>query len=215
MPESTADGNDQSCIYVWFDTEFSSLTLESALLLQVSAVITDHTLQRRLPASEDFNAIVRLPDDVTCDPWVNQNLPDLVQRCRSEEARSVDTVDEALVAYINAAAGDSVPAQKAERPLLAGNTLQCDWFLARRYLPLTMDRVNYRSIDVSSWKVHLKNCIGEIPFDKNDRALIRKYFPGEYNSDRNEHDAHFDVLASIAEFNYYTCRQKWVPEEPG
>ena len=67
-----------------------------------------------------------------------------------------------------------------------------------------MSRVSYRSIDVSSWKMHWKNSLGGSPFDKNDRALIKRWFPGEYNSHENEHDAHFDVLASIAEFNFYT-----------
>ena len=40
-------------LYVWFDTEYSDLDLETAALLQVAAVITDGALRRVLPAADD------------------------------------------------------------------------------------------------------------------------------------------------------------------
>ena len=75
---------DRSNIYIWYDTEFSSLELDRSHLLQVAAIITDHTLQRVLPPEQDFNAIVRLPENIACDPWVNEHLQPLIKRCRSE-----------------------------------------------------------------------------------------------------------------------------------
>ena len=43
----------------------------------------------------------------------------------------------------------------------------------------------------------------EFAFDKEKDDMIRAYFPGEFNSLTGAHDAHFDVLASIAELNFY------------
>ncbi|MDA1043678.1 MAG: exonuclease domain-containing protein [Verrucomicrobia bacterium] len=193
---------DRSNIYIWYDTEFSSLDLERSHLLQVAAVITDHTLKRVLPPEKDFNAIVRLEEDTPCDPWVNEHLQPLVKRCRSEEALPIEEVNTRFAAYIDDAVGPPLP-DKTQRPLLAGNTLQCDWVLAAKYLPDVIARVHYRIIDVSSWKMHWRNTTDKASFDKDKRSEIERFFPGEYNSRHDAHDAHYDVLASIAEFNFY------------
>lgn len=193
---------DRSSYIVWYDTEFSSLDLDEANLMQVSAVITDSALARVLPAAEDLNLFVRLPEGAKCSGWVNQYLQPLVQRCRSEDAGSVESVDQAFCAYIDKAVG-APSADKTNRPVIGGNSLQCDWHLARKFLPGVMARVHYRIIDVSSFKMVWQNCQGQAPFDKSNVANIRKYFPGEYNNAEDVHDAHFDVLASIAELNYY------------
>ena len=41
-------------------------------------------------------------------------------------------------------------------------------------------------------------------FEKDDPALVRKFFPGFNPATMNrQHDAYYDVQASIAEMNYY------------
>ncbi len=193
---------DRASIIVWYDTEFSSLELDEAHLMQVSAVITDSALERVLPPEDDLNMFVKLPEEVKCSGWVNQHLQPLVRRCRSEEAGPVEAVNKAFAAYIDKAVG-SPSADKANRPVVGGNSLQCDWHLARKFLPDVVARLHYRIIDVSSFKMVWQNCRGKAPFDKSKVANIKKYFPGDYNNAEDVHDAHFDVLASIAELNYY------------
>ena len=193
---------DSSNIYIWYDTEFSSLDMNEARLMQVAAVITDHTLTRILPAERDLNLCVALPEDTKCSAWVNQHLQPLVQQCRSDGALSLAEVNSQFAAYIDAAVGEPT-SEKSKRPLFAGNSLQCDLQLAHRDLPDIVDRVNYRVVDVSSWKMVWQNSYKQAPFDKATRSNIAKYFPGEYNSAEGAHDAHFDVLASIAELNFY------------
>jgi oligoribonuclease (3'-5' exoribonuclease) len=68
--------------YVWFDTEYSSLELETAWLLQVAALITDTSLRRVVPQEHDLRLTIRLPDSTTPSPWVEQNLQELVRACR-------------------------------------------------------------------------------------------------------------------------------------
>ncbi len=203
---------DLSSYYLWFDTEYSTLELEQAALLQVALVVTDADLRRVAPPERDFCCHVRLEPGHTLSPWVAEHLPDLVARCRAADTPAAAEVNTALDAYLDELLGPN-PAGIKNRPPLAGNSLQADWFLARRDLPALIARAHYRVVDVSSWKVVWKNTVGEFPFDKDDEAVVRRYFPGVFNSTAAQHDAHFDVLASIAELNFYRSHQTihWPP----
>lgn len=200
-----SDERDLSSIYVWFDTEFTSLTLERAALLQISMVLTNAQLERILPPAEDFNCLVALPPDTTCDPWVSEHLPGLIARCRTAEARPLAEVNQLLGDYLDRVL-TPIPAAPAKRPVLAGNSIHSDWFLARRDLPALIQRLNYRVLDASSWKVFWKHSLRGKPFEKDDAAVLQRWFPGSFTSLATEHDAHYDVLASIAEMNYYRCQ---------
>jgi len=105
MAEMTKQSDNAYKFYVWFDTEYTSLDLETAWLLQVAALITDTSLQRVLPPEYDVRLNIRLPDDITLSPWVEQNLPDLIKACRSPEAVNIDEADTCLADYVDAAAG--------------------------------------------------------------------------------------------------------------
>jgi oligoribonuclease len=193
---------DLSNIYLWFDTEYTSLSLERARILQVALVITDADLNRIAPAEQDFNRTVRVEAGERLDPWVEENLAELVKRCRSDEAESIESIDSLLDAYMEDLLGPC-PDSVSKRPLIAGNSVHADWALASKYLPSLIKRSHYRLLDVSGWKMVWKNDLGEFAFDKEKDDMIRAYFPGEFNSLTGAHDAHFDVLASIAELNFY------------
>jgi len=195
---------DLSGIYLWFDAEYTSLDLDRARLLQVALVMTDARLRRVAPPAEDLNLVVRLEPDAACDPWVRANMPALLDRCRSDAALTVADVDSRLAAQVDRILGP-VPDDAGQRPVLAGNSVHHDWYLARRFLPSLIRRANYRLLDVTSWKLHWVHTRGGNPFEsgKTDRSLVERYFPGEFTTGANEHDAHFDVLASIAEMNFY------------
>ena len=193
---------DLSSLYIWFDTEFTSLELERARLLQVALVITNAQLDRIVSPTADFTCCVKLDESTTVDPWVKDNLADLITSCRSEAALSLEEVNRQLGEYLDRLLSP-IPEAKAKRPVLAGNSIHSDWFLARRDLPALSERLNYRVLDVSSWKVFWGHSLRGKPFDKDNPALLERYFPGSFTSEAAQHDAHFDVLASIAELNYY------------
>ncbi len=189
--------------YVWFDTEYSSLELETASLLQVAAVITDTILRRVLPRERDLRLTIKFPDGETLSPWVEQNLPELVRACRSSEAVDIAEADYRLAAYIDEVAGPPAAIEK-KRPVLAGNSIHEDRALIRRFLPRFLNRLNYRHLDVTALKLEWKLLRSEREFDKSNPDMIRCYFPDAVlPASFSRHDAYYDVQASIAELAFY------------
>jgi oligoribonuclease len=189
--------------YVWFDTEYSDLELDTARLLQVAALITDRSLKRVLPAEHDVRLTIRLPDEAALSPWVVQNLPELVKACRSAEAVEIEEADMRLASYVDAVAG--LPAeQENQRPVLAGNSLHADWWLARRFLPRFLSRLHYRHLDVTALKLQWMRLHPDVEFEKENPEIIRRYFPeAVLPVSVRRHDAYYDVHASIAELAFY------------
>jgi oligoribonuclease len=195
--------------YVWFDTEYSCIEVEEAVLLQVAALVTDTSLQRVLPPEDDIRLTIRPPEDAKLSQWVEQNLPDLVRACRSEEALDIAEADDRLAAYVDAACG--LPAEhQNRRPVLAGNSIHFDWWLVRRFLPRFLDRLHYRQLNVSTFNLEWKRLHPDEKFNKEDQEVIRTYFPEAFlTASDNRHDAYYDLQASIAELAFY--RQHLLP----
>jgi len=197
---------DRSRIYLWFDTEFTTLDLERARPLQASLLITDHRLRRLLPAEDDVRVAIRLPPRARVSPWSRRHLKELLQVCRSSAAVTVEEADRRLAALVDRAAGRPLR-QESRRPVLAGNSIHADWRIAQRFFPRFAARVNYRHLDVTSLKLQWqarRNADPKDEFVKEDAALIRRLFP-EASLERAgaRHDAYYDVQASIAELAFY------------
>jgi oligoribonuclease len=197
-----------STAYLWFDTEYTGLDLDCARLLQVALVITDAQLRRLAPKEQDVNCFVRLPAGHKVSPWIEENMPDVLAACRSDAALDAAEVDERLFQHVSRTV--TVPGgDDKKRPILAGNSIHSDWFLARKYLPKFMSLVHYRHLDVTALKLQWQdffNAGGE-EFEKEKVELIRQYFPeSAVSDDGKRHDAYYDVHASIAELNFYRQR---------
>jgi len=198
-------------LYVWFDTEYSNLELETAVLLQVAAIVTDTSLRRVLPRERDVSLAIRLPHGIAASAWVEQNLPDLLKTCRSSAAIDSSEADNLLSAYVDAAQGPPKD-RNDERPVLAGNSIDADWWLLRRFLPLFLSRLHYRLLDVTAFKLEWKRLHPDAEFQKENREMIRVYFPEATLTPGGRHDAHYDVEASIAEMGFY--RKHLLQQEP-
>lgn len=197
------EGQYRSTAYVWFDTEYSDLDFDRARLLQVAAILTDADLQRLHPPEQDVKFYVRLPSDAPVSPWVEDNLKEVLRICRSELSLSVTDVEQRLLdwldRYVTLPGGED-----KRRPILAGNSVHADWWLARRFLPRFLSRLHYRHLDVTALKLQWQDWRGGEAFDKDNAEVMRNYFPGTLvGLDNGRHDAHYDVQASIAELNYY------------
>jgi oligoribonuclease len=197
------DSVRKGLFYVWFDTEYSTLELETARLLQVAALITDGSLRRVVPADQDVCLPIRLSPGETISPWVEQHLPDLIEACRSPESVFEETADERLAALVDRAVG--YPLEKEDqRPVLAGNSIHADWWLIRRYLPRFLSRLHYRHLDVTAFKLEWKQLHPDREFKKEDPEAIIDYFPeAVLPAAGARHDAYYDVQASIAELAFY------------
>lgn len=191
----------ENSLYAWFDTEYSSLELEKAVILQVALLITDSDLKRVLPAERDVHLTVKLPEGVEVSPWVQEHLPDLVRQCRSPAAMTIAEVDDRLCAYVSDAM-ESLVHGTDERPVLAGNSIHADWWLARRFLRHFLEHLHYRQLDVTAFKLEWKRLHGH-EFDKDEVGNVAKWFPHANVHTLEKHDAYYDVQASIAELAFY------------
>ena len=188
-----ADGQDMAGVfYVWFDTEYSGLELESARLLQVAAMVTDASLRRVLPQEQDVIMPIRLAAGEKLSPWVESNLTELVLACRSRRAVDVTEADNRLAAYVDAVAGP--PAEREDRRPV----------LVRRFLPRFLSRLHYRHLDVTAFKLEWKRLCADREFDKENPEIIRSYFPEAHLPlSESRHDAYYDIQASVAELAFY------------
>lgn len=194
-----------SAAYVWFDTEFSSLDLDTAQLLQVAVMLTDKNLRRITPPEADLNFYIRLSDTTALSPWVKKNLPQLVKKCQSHAAVPVEDVDAQLTAFVDRWCG--TPTKTVQnRPLMAGNSIHTDWSLARKFLPTFIGRLHYRLLDVSALKIQWLDLTKGKEFQKDDPKAVKTYFPEADLRRLHQHDAYYDLIASAAELAYYRAR---------
>ena len=194
--------------FIWFDAEFSSLELESAQLLQIAAIATDAELNRLLPAEKDLRLFIKLSDPESLSEWVLQNIPHIVSGCMSDEAVPLNEATQALYAYVDEAFG--LPSTVlTERPLMAGNSVHNDWLMCRRFFPDLSSRLHYRLLDVSAFKTQWEQWFNAKPFEKDNHRMVMRFFKGAHlDTSLREHDAYFDIQASIAELAYYRAGWK-------
>ena len=202
----------------WFDTEFTSLDLDGARLLQVSLVVTDVELRPLVPQAppgvpaaclvrNGLNIYLRRPADWIPGEFHRSEMLEVLERCAASSVEPAQA-DEWLAHYLDAAVG-SPAASIRERPLLAGNSVHNDWFLARRDLPLFTARLHYRLLDVSALKSEWLAALGgDAPelLDKEDPSALLAAFPGADLAGGRAHDAYYDAQASLAELAWYRAR---------
>jgi len=203
MTESASERQQGDHYLVWFDTEYYGLDLEKAHLLQVAALITDRSLRRVLPGETDIRMAIRLPSEATVSPWVEENLPELVAACRCSRAVDLPEADRLLAAYVDAVAGPPSE-QENRRPILAGNTVHADWWLAQKYLPQFTRRLHYRHLDVTALKLEWQERHPDREFEKENPDNVKRYFSQAcLRAADTRHDAYYDIQASIAELAFY------------
>jgi len=202
-----------STAYLWFDTEYTSLDLEKAELLQVALVITDARLNRISSPADDINLFIKLGASTKVSPWISENMPDLIAHCRSEHAVTAEEADRRMAALIDRMIVVPLGDDK-KKPILAGNSIHSDWYLLTKFLPATLKRIHYRHLDVTTLKLQWQDHTRGEKFEKDDTKLVRKYFPGlALNGNSKLHDAYYDCQASVAELAFY--RKKLFKRAPG
>ncbi len=161
---------------LWIDMEMTGLEIEKEVIIEVAAAVTNLDLD----LEESYHAIVKQPQLFIdqMDAWNQQHhkesgLIDLVP-----SGRSPDQVENDLLDLLQRHFQD-------EKVVLAGNTISQDRLFINKYFPKFAERLHYRMLDVTSWKLIFVNKLG-IKFDK-----------------RNSHRAIDDILESIEELKYY------------
>ncbi len=165
---------------LWLDLEMTGLNPIEDLILEVAVIITDYNFSE----ITEYTAKVKNKTDELLKQFNNNNwwqdYPDNKKIFLEEsvKGKSLDQIETELLEVINQTAND-------ETIYLAGNSIHSDRKFIVRYLPKLDQRLHYRMLDVSSFKI-----------------LMSGKYQVEF-SKINNHRAILDVKDSINELKYY------------
>lgn len=161
---------------LWLDMEMTGLVPEKEVPIEIAASVTNWKFE----VLDQYHAIIRQPNRFLegMDDWNKKHhgQSGLLQQVPSGKAP--ETVDFEMSSLVKKHWGD-------EKAVLAGNSIGQDRHFIRLYLPKLDYRLNYRMLDVSSWKLVFYN------------LLDKKY------TKKQAHRAQDDILESIEELKFY------------
>lgn len=178
---------------LWLDLEMTGTDIENDVVLEVAAIATDWNFQE----IGTFEAIVKQDEALmrrqmakAKDVWNGKNFWDENPTARdgllaqNKEGQSIKKVEASLISFI----GEHF--SNGQRVYLAGNSIHNDRRFIAKYIPLLNQKVHYRMLDVTAWKLVFEN-----KFHK--KFTLPK-----------EHRAIEDIRRSIKELEYYLKKVK-------
>ncbi|MBX7232027.1 MAG: oligoribonuclease [Bdellovibrionales bacterium] len=160
----------------WIDMEMTGLNVQNEVIIEVAAIVTDLSLKEL----ERYHAVVKQPEEKlkAMDEWNQKHhqmsgLLDLIPSGKSLEKVQRDLLDLIGKHFVD------------EKVVLAGNSIGQDRLFIDKYLPQFAEKLHYRMIDVSSFK------------------MIFLHMFGKVHKKKNVHRAVDDILESIEELQYY------------
>ncbi|RME16748.1 MAG: oligoribonuclease [Bdellovibrio sp.] len=162
---------------LWLDLEMTGLDVQKEVIIEVGAIVTDIHLQEL----ESYQAVVKQPSSYleNMDDWNQKQhrksgLLELIPKGKNQ--RTVE--DELLSLTQQHFSGKPV--------VLAGNSIGQDRLFIKKYMPRLEEKLHYRMLDVSSWKV-----------------IFNNVFKKEYKKSHSNHRALEDIKESINELKFY------------
>lgn len=172
---------------LWVDLEMTGLDPEKDRILEVAAIATGWDLE---PMAE-MTAVVKVPESLMRKRMVGEFW--------EKNAESRDALMEQ-----NAEGGDVLEVQKqllqfveryfGKEVILAGNSIHQDRKFIDREWPELAQRLHYRMLDVSAWKVYFEGAKG--------KKFVK----------REAHRALDDIQGSIEELKWYLSFMKGTAE---
>ena len=166
---------------LWIDLEMTGLDPIKDRILELAAIATDWDLQ---PIAE-MTAVVKVPEKLIHERMVgefweknSESRDGLMQQNAS--GRSAKIVEQKLLEFINKHFGKEV--------ILAGNSIHQDRKFIDREWPEVSQRLHYRMLDVSAWKVYFEGA-------RKEKFLKREV-----------HRALDDIKGSIEELQWYISK---------
>ena len=168
---------------VWIDLEMTGLDIEKESIIEIATVVTDGELNILATGP---NLAVSVSEELLAgmDEWntTHHHESGLVERVRTESV-SCEQAEAETLAFLK----EWVPQGVAP---LCGNSIWNDKKFMEKEMPLLVDHLHYRMIDVSTIK-----------------ELARRWYPeaGRYEK-KGAHLALDDILESIEELRYFRER---------
>lgn len=174
---------------LWMDLEMTGLSPEKDRILEVACVGTDWQFNE----VARMTAVVKVDEKIIRERMVGKfweehagTRDELIKQ--NSEGLSIEEIEEQILEFLDenfekeSIKGDSKGKGKI---ILAGNSVHQDKKFIEREMPLLNDRLHYRMLDVSAWKVYFE-------------AVKKKKF-----TKREAHRALDDIRGSIDELKYY------------
>jgi oligoribonuclease len=163
--------------YLWVDLEMSGLDVSSCRILEVAAVVTDANFK----SLEEYQAVVFQPQAVldAMDAWCTENHGKSGLTAAVAKGKLETLVEKEFLALIDR------HFSAKEKPILCGNSIGQDRKFIDAYMKTLSQRLHYRMLDVTSYKV---------VFQEKFKILYHK---------KGTHRALDDIHESIAELSHY------------
>ncbi len=161
---------------LWIDLEMTGLDINKEVIIEVAAIVTDHSLTPQ----DQYHSVIKQPQKYieNMDEWnkTHHGRSGLISKIPS--GNLPEEVEQDLIALVD-------KHFKNEKPIIAGNSINQDRLFINKYFPLFAERLHYRMLDVSSWK------------------LVFKFMYNKRFEKTETHQAMDDIKESIAELKYY------------
>lgn len=162
---------------LWIDLEMTGLEVEKERIIEVAAIVTDLNFVE----VETYHSVVKQDQKYIdgMDDWNRKHHGSSGLIAQIPKGKKESSVEDDLLALIDRHWVNE------SKPVLCGNTIHQDKKFIDRYMPRFSERIHYRLMDVSSWKV-IFNHKYNIEVDK-----------------KNTHQAVEDIRESIMELKHY------------
>lgn len=163
---------------LWVDLEMTGLDPEQDRILELAAIATSWDLK---PLAE-MTAVVKVSENLmkrrmAGEFWEKNAESRAGLMAQNKDGKSCKEVEQELLRFIDGHFGKEV--------ILAGNSIHQDRKFIDREWPAVAERLHYRMLDVSAWKVYFEGARGK-KFVKRDM-----------------HRALDDIRGSIEELEWY------------
>lgn len=167
--------------------EMTGLDVNKEVPIEVAALITDYQFNELA----SYHAVIRQPQEYLdgMDEWNQLHHGKSGLTAQVPNGKAPELVETELVSLVG---------QHFRSPaILAGNSIGQDRLFIERYFPNLAQKLHYRVLDVSSWKVIL-NTRYQLKYEK-----------------KNTHRALDDIRESIAELSFYLDRCQFEQNKSG
>lgn len=168
---------------LWVDLEMTGLDPEQDRILEVAAIATG----MKMNEIARFEAVVKVDDELMRERMVGEFWE---KNAKSRDALLAQNADGEPVEKVERDLLDFVEKYFGSEVYLAGNSIHQDRKFIEKEMPKLNEKLHYRMLDVSAWKIYFENALG------------KKFTKAE------NHRALDDIIGSMEELKWYLTFMK-------
>jgi oligoribonuclease len=163
----------------WVDMEMTGLDVMKEVPIEIAVIVTDLDLKEL----DSYHAVIRQEQKYLdgMDDWNKRHHKESGLTALIPTGKDPAVVEKELITLVD-------KHWKDERPVIAGNSISQDRLFINRYFLSFANKLHYRMLDVTSWKI-LMNAKFDIAYQK-----------------KNAHRAIDDIKESIEEMRLYLSK---------